>query len=279
MPYSLVLNLLPASPIPPQFLNGRHLHALFLTLVSSVDKELGTYLHDQKTEKAFTLSPLQVTNVGHSRNIRGGNHTLRWEHKQAIPAGTPCWWRISLLDDALFGNLTQLWLNLNPAHPWHLGPADLKIISILGTPQSTQPWANFCTYEQLYEQASDSDRQISFALCTPTAFRQGEYDSALPTRDSVFNSLSKRWKNYSNIEISETLVEAIFPSYFDIRTEIVAEQRSKFIGCVGNITYRILADVEPIIIKQINALADFAIYSGIGRKTPMGMGMVRRLNA
>ncbi len=279
MPYSLVLNLLPASPIPPQFLNGRHLHALFLTLVSSVDKELGTYLHDQKAEKAFTLSPLQVTNVGHSRNIRGGNYTLQWEHKQAIPPGTPCWWRISLLDDALFGNLSQLWLNLNPAHPWHLGPADLKITSILGTPQSTQPWANFCTYEQLYEQASDSDRQISFAFCTPTTFRQGEYDSALPTRDSVFNSLIKRWKNYSNLEISETIVEAIFPSFFDIRTEIVAEQRSKFIGCVGNITYRILANVDPILIKQINALADFAVYSGIGRKTPMGMGMVRRLNA
>lgn len=279
MPYSLVLNFLPASPIPPQFLNGRHLHALFLTLVSSVDKELGTYLHDQKTEKAFTLSPLQVTNVGHSRNIRGGNHTRQWEHKQAIPPGTPCWWRISLLDDALFGNLTELWLNLNPAHPWHLGPADLKITSILGTPQSTQPWANFCTYEQLYEQASDSDRHISFAFCTPTAFRQGEYDSALPTRDSVFNSLLKRWKNYSNLEISETIIEAIFPSFFDIRTEIVAEQRSKFIGCVGNITYRILANVDPILIKQINALADFAVYSGIGRKTPMGMGMVRRLNA
>ena len=276
MPHSVVLNLLPASPIPPQFLNGRHFHALFLTLVSSVDKELGTYLHDQKTEKAFTLSPFQVTNLGHSRNVKGG-HTLQWEHKQAIPAGMPCWWRISLLDDTLFGNLTQ-WLNLNPAHPWHLGPADLKVTSILDTPHSTQPWANFCTYEQLYQQASDSDRQISFALCTPTTFRQREHDSALPTRDSVFNSLIKRWNNYSNIEISESIVEAIFPSYFDIRTEIVAEQRSKFIGCIGNITYKILADLEPIVIKQINALADFAIYSGIGRKTPMGMGMVRRLN-
>lgn len=277
MPHSLVLNLLPASPIPPQFLAGRHLHALFLTLVSSVDRQLSSYLHDQKTEKAFTLSPLQVVQMGHSRNIRGGNHALQWEHKQAIPAGTPCWWRISLLDDALFGNLTQ-WLNLNPAHPWHLGPADLKITSILGTPQSTQPWANFCTYKQLYEQASDSDRHISFTFCTPTTFRQREHDSALPTRDSVFNSLLKRWNNYSNIEISGTLVEAIFPSYFDIHTEIVAEQRSKFIGCVGYIKYTILANVEPIIVKQINALADFSIYSGIGRKTPMGMGMVRRLN-
>ena len=60
MPHSLVLNLLPQSPIPPQFLTGRHLHALFLTLVSSVDRTLGDRLHDSTADKAFTLSPLQI---------------------------------------------------------------------------------------------------------------------------------------------------------------------------------------------------------------------------
>jgi len=38
-----------------------------------------------------------------------------------------------------------------------------------------------------------------------------------------------------------------------------------------------MGDVKPIDLKQINALADFALYSGVGRKTPMGMGMTRRL--
>ena len=98
----------------------------------------------------------------------------------------------------------------------------------------------------------------------------------MPTKDSVFNSLLKRWNTYSNIDISETIFEAIFPSYFDIHTEIIDEQRSKFIGCIGYTKYTILANVETIIINQLNALADFAMYSGIGRKTPMGM--VRRLN-
>ncbi|WP_446374821.1 hypothetical protein [Coleofasciculus sp. D1-CHI-01] len=39
MPHSLILNLLPQSPIPTQFLSGRHLHALFLNWVSSVDRK------------------------------------------------------------------------------------------------------------------------------------------------------------------------------------------------------------------------------------------------
>ena len=276
MPHSLILNLLPQSPIPAQFLTGRHLHALFLTLVSSVDRTLGDYLHDATADKAFTLSPLQVRHRQPKRSI--GDYTLQWEHKQAIPAGTPCWWRISLLDDTLFHQLTQLWLNINPEHPWHLGPADLFITSILGTPQSTQPWANATNYAQIYADASDDNRLIAFSFATPTAFRQGQYDTALPTRECVFHSLLNRWNKYSGMEIDNLPLESIFPSFVDIRSEILADSRSKFIGIVGEVNYRLMGDIEPLAIKQINALADFALYSGIGRKTTMGMGMIRRLH-
>ncbi len=279
MPHSLVLNLLPTSPIPLGYLTGKHFHALFLTLVSSADRSLGDRLHQQKTEKTFTLSPLQASNSPTDRQSHRihRDQTLQWEHKQPISAGTPCWWRISLLDDDLFSHLTPLWLNLNPNHPWHLGPANLQITSILGTAQSTQPWANFRSYAQLYEQASDSTRQLAFILCTPATFRQGKYDSALPTRECIFNGLLNRWNHYSGIPFPETLTEFLFPSYFDIRTELVNHPDGRWAGCVGTITYRILGDVDPIAIKQLNTIADFALYTGVGRKTPMGMGMVRRI--
>lgn len=268
MPYSLVLHLLPRSPIPQAHLSGRHLHALFLDLVQSVDPELATELHQQQSEKAFTLSPLQV---GH----RIG-HTLQWQHDRTIAAGTPCWWRISLLDDALFSKLTHLWLHLNPAQSWQLGAADLQVVNMLGTPQAQQPWANFSTYPHLYEQASEAERQIQLQFCTPTTFRQTRYDSALPTKEVVFHSLLRRWNRYSGIPFSETILEPLYPSFFEIRTAIAIDSRSKLIGCVGTVTFQILGEVEPLAIRQVNALADFALYAGVGRKTPMGMGMVRR---
>ncbi|MEM7552982.1 MAG: CRISPR-associated endoribonuclease Cas6 [Cyanobacteria bacterium P01_A01_bin.84] len=280
MPHSLILNLTPQSTIYPQFLTGRHLHALFLTLVSSVDAKLGTYLHDSKADKAFTLSPLQISKKHssiHEGNKRGS--ILQSQHQESISPGTPCWWRVSLLDDKLFSQLTPLWLNLNPQQPWHLGSADLYITSIQGTPQSTQPWANACTYTQLYEQASDSEGIISLNFATPTAWRQGKYDTTLPTRESVFKSLLSRWNKYSNIEFENLNIDCIFPSFINIHTEIVPDSRSKFIGIVGEVSYRIMGDVKAIQIKQINALADFALYSGIGRKTTMGMGMGRRVRS
>ncbi|MDV3000649.1 MAG: hypothetical protein N5P05_002255 [Chroococcopsis gigantea SAG 12.99] len=273
MPYSIVINLLPRTPIYPHFLTGRHLHALFLTLVSYVDKDLGNSLHFSRANKSFSLSPLQVK----ERQTPRAGETLQWQHRQTIEAGTPCWWRISLLDDRLFAGLTKLWLNINPDHPWHLGSADIIITSILGTPDSGQPWANFSTYEQLYHGASESDRSFRFSLVTPAAFRQHTYDSCLPTRELVFNSLLSRWNRLSEIEIPSIAIDSIFPCFFDIRTEMVADSRSKFIGCVGDINYRLLGEVPPFGIKCINALSDFAFYCGIGRKTTMGMGMARRI--
>jgi CRISPR-associated endoribonuclease Cas6 len=271
MPHSLILNIIPQSPIYPNFLTGRHYHALFLNLVSSVDRKLGDYLHESNADKAFTLSPLQVQSRHKNQSL-----ILQYEHQKPIPAGTSCWWRISLLDDKLFSQLTPLWLNLNPEHPWHLGSANLFITSIQGTPQSTQPWANVCTYNQLYEQASDKERIINFIFSTPVAFRQGGFDNVLPTKESVFNSLLNRWIKYSGIELNNIPLASIYPSAFNIKTEVISNYENKFIGCLGEISYRLLGNVETIGIKQINALADFALYAGIGRKTTMGMGMVRR---
>jgi CRISPR-associated endoribonuclease Cas6 len=269
MPHSLVINIIPRSPISSNYSTGKHLHALFLNLVSSVERDLGSFLHAQKNDKAFTISPLQVT--GNRKNS-----ILQYQHTKSIPANTPCWWRVSLLDDRLFANLSKLWLNLNPSQPWHLGAADLEITSVLGTPQPDRPWANFIPYAQLYEQASDRDREINFNFYTPTVFRQGKYDSALPTRECVFNSLLSRWNRYSNIPFSDLNLDCLFPSFFDLNTELMINPDGKCAGCVGAIAYRILGDVDPQTIKQINTLADFAFYAGIGRKTTMGMGIANR---
>ncbi len=289
MPYSLVLNLIPRSPLPKTHLSGRHLHALFLDLVRSVDVDLATGLHRQTTDKAFTLSPLQyavgeaggkrrsIQPVGRSSKGFGSVSALQFQHDRAIPAGTPCWWRISLLDDGLFSQLTQLWLRLSPGQPWHLGGVELNVASVLGTPQPSQPWANVASYGQLLAQASEEERSLSLQFCTPTTFRQTKYDSALPTKELVFQSLLRRWNRFADIPLEEEILEPIYPSFFDIHTEIAIDSRSKFIGCMGVITFQILGGVEPGVIRQLNALADFAFYAGVGRKTPMGMGMVRRI--
>jgi CRISPR-associated endoribonuclease Cas6 len=68
MPYSLVLNLIPRSLLPKTNLSGRHLHALFLELVDSVDPELAISLHQQSADKAVR----SIHHGGDSLLVAGG---------------------------------------------------------------------------------------------------------------------------------------------------------------------------------------------------------------
>lgn len=269
MPHSLVINFTSISDIPIGYTSGKHLHALFLTLVNSVDQQLAEYFHKSEQNKSFTVSPLQVINSQKSSNF------LQWQQEKNIKKGSNCWWRITLLDDTLFSQLTKLWINLNPQKPYHLGSGELLITSVLASPNS-HPWAGAYNYQQIYEEASNVERNFNFKIVTPTAFRQGKYDISLPTANLIFSSLLKRWQKYSNIPLNLSSFDYLFPAYFNIKTEIVIDSKTKFIGCIGNINYKLLGDIDLQIIKNINVLADYSFYCGLGRKTTMGFGIIKR---
>lgn len=266
MPHSLVFNLTPKSEIKPEHLTGKHLHALWLTLISHIDRDLGNNFHTDAASKPFTLSPLQI----HGKPIA-------WNYRYPIKAGTPCWWRVTLLDDTLFSRLMPLWLDLKADRIWHLDAAELSISSVWGTAQSGHPWASACNYAELYALSSDQDRDLTLEFATPTTFRQGKYDTALPTPESVFRGCLKKWNRYSEIEILPEMLEILSPQKFELKTRYITVGYSKILGAVGQISYRIVGDVEPTIIRQFNALANYTLYAGIGRKTTMGLGMTRRL--
>jgi CRISPR-associated endoribonuclease Cas6 len=268
MPHSIVVQLQPETAISQKYLTGRHIHALFLDLVTATNPKLGTLLHDQENNKAFTLSLLQSNSRSRDR--------LQWEHRESLPADKLCWWRITLLDDRLFGQLANLWLNINTEKAWYLGGTNLQVISIFSSRRSPHNWSDRKTYQDLYDDASSEERQIHFSFYTPTAFREGKYDTALPTAKLVFNSLVKRWNQYSDHPFDPEIILCLYPSFFTLGTEILQDGRSKFIGSIGHISFKILGDIDPEKIKQINTLADFAFYAGIGKKTPMGMGIVKR---
>uniref|UniRef100_UPI003593C8F3 CRISPR-associated endoribonuclease Cas6 n=1 Tax=Geminocystis sp. TaxID=2664100 RepID=UPI003593C8F3 len=265
----LVINFTSISDIPIGYTSGKHLHALFLTLVNSVDQQLAEYFHKSEQNKSFTVSPLQVINSQKSSNF------LQWQQEKNIKKGSNCWWRITLLDDTLFSQLTKLWINLNPQKPYHLGSGELLITSVLASPNS-HPWAGAYNYQQIYEEASNVERNFNFKIVTPTAFRQGKYDISLPTANLIFSSLLKRWQKYSNIPLNLSSFDYLFPAYFNIKTEIVIDSKTKFIGCIGNINYKLLGDIDLQIIKNINVLADYSFYCGLGRKTTMGFGIIKR---
>ncbi|MEM7796606.1 MAG: CRISPR-associated endoribonuclease Cas6 [Cyanobacteria bacterium P01_C01_bin.118] len=280
MPESLVINLVSESAIPSQYLGGHHLNRLLLALISTVDVDLGQSLQSHK-HQSFTLSPLQITAQSASaRNLkfllpRQPLETTQFQYENSsIPAGYHCWWRVSLLDDGLFAHVSPRLKRAAIRKTWYLGPARLNVTNFL--PAHSHPWASHDSYQQLYNQASDANRYLTFQLITPAVFRQGKQDSPLPTRDAVFQGLRKCWNRYSGLVFAPDIINPITAQSFNIRTVTLAmDNRKTVVGCLGEITFQIAAQTDPLIIKRLNALTNFSRYCGIGYKTELGLGMVQ----
>ncbi|MFG6102374.1 CRISPR-associated endoribonuclease Cas6 [Leptothoe sp. EHU-05/26/07-4] len=286
MPESLVINLVAESTIPFQYLRGYHLHRLFLALISAVDVDLSQTLQAY-SYRAFALSPLQMASQPQTTSARNLKFLLPRQQLEtttfqyansSMPAGSHCWWRIALLDDGLFKHISSRLEQVAARKPWYLGPARLHITNF--APANIPEWTSHISYQQLYKQASDSNRHLTFQLITPAVFRQGEQESPLPTRDAVFHGLRKCWNRYSGLVFAPDTITLIVAKTFDLRTVTVSIGGNKIIiGCLGDLTFQISGTADPLIIKRINALTNFSRYCGIGNKTFLGLGMVRAITA
>ena len=65
-------------------------------------------------------------------------------------------------------------------------------------------------------------------------------------------------------------------SRYDLSTRVISAGRYKLLGFVGECTYRILDQASPFT-PELNMLADFALFSGVGMKKGQGMGQTRRI--
>ena len=80
-----------------------------------------------------------------------------------------------------------------------------------------------------------------------------------------------------NIQLEEALSGVEVVRAFRQEAHLVLRfRRAPQVGFVGQVTYGLMAESEAARC-QLNALADFAFYAGVGMKTAMGMGQCRRM--
>ena len=282
MPQSLVLNLTARSAIPAHQTQGSALQQLFFRLVETVDPELGHVLRKDSLNRGYGLSPLQ-TSPPLSNPLGLAADRLQYTHSQAIAPKTQCWWRVTFLDDELFDHLIFLWSQFkNEIFP--LGEGEVQVEQVAATPIK-HPWASSCSYQDIYEQASASAREIRFQFITPTTFKgtasAPEIYNPLPTPEAVFQPLRRRWNRYSGLAFTPNIVDTVVPAQFNIQTEIIhttKKQATEVIpSCIGQISFRVLDSGDPLIAKRLNALSDFTRYCPVGNNTLLGMGITRRI--
>ena len=260
------LHALHAGLIPQT--QGHLAHAAFLKLVEQVDPDLSAALHDANARKPFTLSPLHGLPAPHRGEAR-------------LRAGHECWLRVTLASDVMFQTFINRFIH-GDAHPTiRLGTMEFGVSAVLTTPGS-HPWAGYTTAEALLAEARAEDT-IALEFASPFSFSLGDNRvEIMPRPEMLFGGLRKKWAEWCGLPLPvalerDWLRENVLVGEWLMRSRMLRYGAQSQIGSEGTAIFRLFsADVD--VLRTLNALADFAFYAGVGRKTPQGMGQVKRLD-
>ncbi|MGH2458612.1 MAG: CRISPR-associated endoribonuclease Cas6 [Chloroflexota bacterium] len=269
MLYSLIATVIvdDAAELAPT--TGHFAHALFLDLVRQVDPELAEALHAPSDRKPFTVSP--VLHEVEDRPLTG-----------VVRPGQRGRLRFTILDDRVFAALIQKFRR-EPTTVVRAGSARLTIADVSTVPGG---WSGATTLEEISAGARPS-RSVTLEFVTPTSFSLGSGPSGarlsfFPTATLVFNALRRRWDKLAGPALDERLEpllsQQLVETGYDLRTLALQMDHRPEIGFVGWCRYEAKGvGWDDDTLRQLNALADVAFYTGVGRKTTMGMGQTRRI--
>jgi len=273
--YSIILKLAPTREATIRATMGHQAHAAFLKTVRESDSALASVLHmPGMGRRPFTVSPL--LGVGRARD---GRISLSPERDYFL--------RFTVLYPPIFERFMARFLRGQGRPIIRLGRTLLLIKEILTTPGS-HPGSGYTSWAQLAAGALP-EPEIALNFSSPTAFGFGQKDwgkkvMTLPQPEIVFGSLARSWNNLAPppLQVERRSLLAYLKEHVvvkrmeNVNTHMFKFSRSMQVGFVGHVTYGLMEDNEPARC-QLNALADFAFYAGVGMKTTMGMGQCRRM--
>jgi CRISPR-associated endoribonuclease Cas6 len=275
MLYSIVIVLTPTREATVRATMGDQAHAAFLRTVQKADSALAEVLHlPHMPSRPFTVSPL--LGVGRAR-----------DRQVYLSPDQDYFLRFTVLYPPIFERFMARFLHGAGRPVIQLGQAPLLIKEILTTPGS-HPWAGYTSWARLADEARP-DPEITLEFTSPTAFGFGQKAwgkkiVVLPEPRLVFGSLARSWNDLAPppLQVDRRALMAYVDEHVVVKrlhgleTQMLRFRRSPQVGFTGQVTYGLMAENEAARC-QLNALADFAFYAGVGMKTTMGMGQVRRV--
>jgi CRISPR-associated endoribonuclease Cas6 len=252
---SAVLGLHPKGDVVHTALTGSLVYDWFFEWIETVDADRCRALRVAEQAKPFALSNIM--------RLRDGTYCVR----------------ITALEKRL-----AAWLghHLHESLPSAIGigGADYGVAGVWTDP-GRHRWAGRTTYRDLVDRylgGRDPGRKISLYFASPTAFHSRGHNVPLPLPDLVFGSLASRWHAYAPIVldngIRKVAAAQVLPNCYSLRTEAVRVKGGLQVGFVGRCEFTVLAE-NPYWRRVYHLLSAFAFYSGVGRKTALGLGQVR----
>ena len=260
MPQAVVLELVGEKP--PLY-PARYAHGLFFALLSRVSPELAQKLHEAP-RKPFTLAPLPRAGP-EGATLKG---TLRL--------------RLTTLDDGLFAPFLRALLEAAP-DGLPLGDSSYRLARVLATREG-HPLAGATSWEELKE--APKREKATFRFLTPTVFATSKPGgrtryTTLPDPRLIAGSLLDKWQAHSPFPYNPK-EEAALRELFELDLEVAGFRNPRFHrvqagkgffpGFTGEATLRLWSQSLEAQ-EALGRLHALAFFSGVGAKTPYGMGL------
>ena len=260
MPHAFLLHLTPSKHLPKHRYLSRYTHGLFYSLLESIDPALSAEIHALK-RKPFAL----------------------WANEQR---GSSVFLRVSILNDVLFQPLLSVVLQQSITG-LELGQDLYRVARVLATPEG-HVGADYSSWDDLL--AANPVNRLSFVFLTPTVFMTSKLGGAkqhytlFPEPKLILGSLLRAFQHYSPLRYSETEVAGLQRAFEDLivvtshKTETRAYDtgKAKLTGFVGKVNMH-YQESAVTVKKALGQLQKLAFYTGVGAKTPYGMGQIRIL--
>ncbi|MBW4418981.1 MAG: CRISPR-associated endoribonuclease Cas6 [Myxacorys californica WJT36-NPBG1] len=231
---------------------SRALHAQVLKWFQLGQPQISQAIHDSQ-ESPISLSGLMGKRFG-----------------RVVQEGDEFYFRVGLLN----GNLLEPLLK--GLEQWESQVVLLSKFPFVIKDINMLPGSHFLVgssdYTLLAQMPSDA-KALTLRFLSPTSFKlaQNRYIQPVPLPDSVFGSLQRRWNTFAPKELRFPKTQwAGLICDFEIKSQRLNLDRTVELGSVGWVRYQ-FPDLQQARIA--NVLAHFAFFSGVGRKTAMGMGL------
>ena len=237
------------------------LHAWFLQQIQQTNPKLSQTLHDDASEKAFTVSGLDGAFVPSGQQLR-------------LVAKKPYRWTVTAFSKKLVQWLAK-WLKKMPP-TLALRNAVLTINGVAVEAATT--------YEALAQQAHADKPKIALSFTSPTSFRSKGHHLPLPVPRNIFHSYLRRWNDLSGQppvdqgEFLDWLDDHLVIQRHGVRSlKVAAGKRGSVTGFIGAIEVSLTgpSSTRPEFVQLFCTLGQFAPYCGTGHKTTFGLGQTQ----
>jgi CRISPR-associated endoribonuclease Cas6 len=230
-------------------------------MISDRNQDKADKLHEEYDSKPFTISPIIPY--------------LKWKQgKRYLKAGKKSFFRITFLEKEWY-NLFMEYFLYNPQ--LELNKKEVEVIEVL-TNAEENPKCNCIKPRTLKEEAAEK-RKIKFKFHSTTTFRIEDRHIIFPGGDYLFNSLYSKWQEFGagELTVEREDFNQLYISRYNLQSAMEQFKDYPLKGFSGECQYELDNNLGKEKVKDINLLADFAFYGGVGYKTTMGLGQVSRV--